>query len=278
MIRLSLLIIVIQCLTSSCFEKKKEQHLGVQTIITSKPKEDAFHKFLNEINNKREIDKEYIMKFLEGDTIYQGLDYILYGERVLNWYDSIEVIVVCRQFGYVDNYYEVVTFSSDGKFLKSYQIGYYNEGYKGIDTKKEERFTFLANHIIETRSIEKKNINDSLNYKESIGYRYCKIEPNGKIVTLSNNTTNEHDEFNQISHRIIRSSDIQNYTIVQLRILRNSIFAFHGYKFKSPDLKEYFNQKEWYKPRYDDVTDNLTDIEKLNIQIIMKREEELKKK
>ena len=33
----------------------------------------------------------------------------------------------------------------------------------------------------------------------------------------------------------------------QLRILRNTIYAVHGYKFKAADLSEIFNECEWYE-------------------------------
>jgi len=57
-----------------------------------------------------------------------------------------------------------------------------------------------------------------------------------------------------------------------LRIARNEIFARYGYIFKSNDLKSYFEEKSWYKPKYEDVTDYLTEIEKKNIELIMKLE------
>ena len=42
------------------------------------------------------------------------------------------------------------------------------------------------------------------------------------------------------------------YTKPQLRIIRNTIYALHGYNFKSEDLKQLFNDwgKNWY-PKYD---------------------------
>ena len=61
----------------------------------------------------------------------------------------------------------------------------------------------------------------------------------------------------------------------ELRLKRNEIFAVHGYKFKSADLQEYFSEQPWYRPRFDDVTNKLTDTEKKNIETLLELEEQL---
>ena len=58
------------------------------------------------------------------------------------------------------------------------------------------------------------------------------------------------------------------YSIEELRIIRNEIFARYGHQFKSPDLKEYFESQSWYQPTSSDVTNQLTELEKLNAQLI----------
>lgn len=57
----------------------------------------------------------------------------------------------------------------------------------------------------------------------------------------------------------------------ELRIIRNEIFAFHGYSFSSPDLKEYYEKKPWYRPTEkssESIADQLSEIEKYNINLI----------
>jgi len=53
-----------------------------------------------------------------------------------------------------------------------------------------------------------------------------------------------------------------------LRLLRNMIYARHGYKFNSPDLTSYFNRFDWYNPRYDNVDNLLTNVDRYHIQFI----------
>jgi len=58
----------------------------------------------------------------------------------------------------------------------------------------------------------------------------------------------------------------------ELRIIRNEIFARHGYIFKSEDLAEYFGKKKWYKPQFDKVDKYLTPEDKEYIKVIKKAE------
>jgi hypothetical protein len=55
-------------------------------------------------------------------------------------------------------------------------------------------------------------------------------------------------------------------------LMRNEIFAFHGYKFESKDLNDYFSKLDWYKPTDDDVNENLNSFEKANIKLIKELE------
>lgn len=67
------------------------------------------------------------------------------------------------------------------------------------------------------------------------------------------------------------------YTKAQLRLIRNTIYALHGYNFKSPDLKEFFSKrgKYWY-PEYEInpnfTEDDLSQVEKDNIRLLLEEE------
>ncbi len=57
--------------------------------------------------------------------------------------------------------------------------------------------------------------------------------------------------------------------------MRNEIFARHGYKFKTEEMRNYFMYEKWYVPRYDNVDDMLSDVEKKNIELIKRYESRL---
>ncbi len=77
---------------------------------------------------------------------------------------------------------------------------------------------------------------------------------------------------NIASSRKLVYSDISSLNKADLRLLRNIIYARHGYIFKSDDLKIYFSQSPWYSPRYTDVSGMLSGIEKYNVSFIQKYE------
>lgn len=47
---------------------------------------------------------------------------------------------------------------------------------------------------------------------------------------------------------LLTPEKLASYSKAQLRLIRNEIYARHGYCFKHEDLKQYFASKTWYKP------------------------------
>ena len=73
--------------------------------------------------------------------------------------------------------------------------------------------------------------------------------------------------------RLLREYDIIGLSKKELRIMRNWIYARHGYSFRSQDLINYFSKFEWYQPKYTEFPFNLlTDIEQRNIELIKRYE------
>ena len=72
----------------------------------------------------------------------------------------------------------------------------------------------------------------------------------------------------QGSTRYLVYEDIYGKTKWQLRVMRNEIFARHGYIFQSNDLRNHFGSKSWYYPQYYDVTGMLSEVEKYNVNFI----------
>ena len=61
-----------------------------------------------------------------------------------------------------------------------------------------------------------------------------------------------------------------------LQIMRNEILARHGFIFKSKKWNDYFGRNKWYEPAKKDVSSELSDIEKMNIELITWQEKHLK--
>lgn len=75
----------------------------------------------------------------------------------------------------------------------------------------------------------------------------------------------------------LKSEDVKDYSLADLRLMRNAIYAMHGYIFKNAELRKHFSAFEWYFPNNENVDANLSAIENANIKVIQARENELKK-
>jgi hypothetical protein len=56
-----------------------------------------------------------------------------------------------------------------------------------------------------------------------------------------------------------------------LRILRNMIYAKHGFIFQSQNLSTYFSTFNWYKPRFRNEDNSVTEVEKPYLDLIRKK-------
>ena len=79
-------------------------------------------------------------------------------------------------------------------------------------------------------------------------------------------------QYPQASQRVLNVEDVENLSQSELEIMRNEIYARHGYSFKNKDMRYAFNQKDWYIPMGVDIRDRITDIEARNIDLIYQYE------
>lgn len=71
----------------------------------------------------------------------------------------------------------------------------------------------------------------------------------------------------------LTSDFVSNLTKADIFILRNSIFARHGFAFRDKQLRMYFEQFDWYMPVFGDVKEDLTEVEIKNIDLLLRYEQ-----
>ena len=89
------------------------------------------------------------------------------------------------------------------------------------------------------------------------------------------NQTNDGGYISILSEKKLSDSDLKGKSNKELEIMRNSIYARHGYRFKRDDLSAYFSQFSWYTPKTNDMTSvysEMSEIEKYNVDFIKKHE------
>lgn len=76
----------------------------------------------------------------------------------------------------------------------------------------------------------------------------------------------------------LTKKDVENMYKGDLEVIRNAIYARHGYSFKNRRMRFIFDQfVPWYMPLNTDIRSNLTEIEKKNIDLIKRYEEHAEK-
>lgn len=72
----------------------------------------------------------------------------------------------------------------------------------------------------------------------------------------------------------LEAKDIENMYKRDLEVMRNAIYARHGYSFKNRIMRYFFDSEiDWYIPVSIDVSKELTDLEKRNIKLIKSYED-----
>ncbi len=117
------------------------------------------------------------------------------------------------------------------------------------------------------------------NIKEKSQNFSGKMYPNEIKTDLIDNTIHRKEEdkkvtseiegkYPEASERLLDEADVKRLSLDELKIMRNEIYARHGYIFKSNEMRDYFFKQAWYRPTVDNVDNLLTDIEKKNISLI----------
>lgn len=102
-----------------------------------------------------------------------------------------------------------------------------------------------------------------------------KNEIEGEIyedITVSFSSATESIYSINASNKLLTKKEVENLKRGDLLIIRNTIYARHGFSFKNRPLRIFFDAQEWYMPINTDIKSNLTEIEKKNIQLLLKYE------
>ena len=115
-------------------------------------------------------------------------------------------------------------------------------------------------------------------------------KPNGDAIWTLELTTNNEDTCEEMQEMMCQeepwnavNSILLNRAYLssrvadkkELRLLRNKILAYHGYRFESKDLQDYFGKIGWYKPGNNNKAIKLDIIEQTNLQLIKSVEAEM---
>ena len=196
-----------------------------------------------------------------------------------------------------DNY---LLFTQDNKVIYSIDL---LQAYVGKWNAKGDSIFIIFSYLMGKRGVGKVNEASSMDYPSY--YKYSPfmwrvhyqakghVNNNGTLDLIFKNSyldfrITEESEFNTkilnisipgeyslASIELVTDEDLKEYSKRELRIMRNEIFARYGYLFRSPELLNYFSNKEWYRPNKevnDQIELYLSEIELKNIVTIKNAE------
>lgn len=70
------------------------------------------------------------------------------------------------------------------------------------------------------------------------------------------------------SKQKLAEKDLKNLRKIDLEIIKNSVFARHGYSFKKETYRYFFEQTDWYIPVSSNVDTELSPLEKENVALL----------
>ncbi len=175
-----------------------------------------------------------------------------------------------------------------------YVVGFSSATREGADSESAKRNKEgFTTHVVETDRWEKltpgyfavvygiyKAEADAKSVKQTLDLKGISsfVKASGKPLAAKPEETKTNDggdipgRFPEASRRLLTPEDLAKYDASDLRLMRNEIFARHGFVFKDAELATYFGRQPWYTPEYEDVSGFLTEIEKQNIDRIKQAE------
>ncbi|KQM62930.1 YARHG domain-containing protein [Chryseobacterium sp. Leaf201] len=70
------------------------------------------------------------------------------------------------------------------------------------------------------------------------------------------------------SKQKLTEKDLKNLRKLDMEIIKNSVFARHGYSFKKATYRNFFEQTDWYIPISNNVDNDLSAMEKENVALL----------
>lgn len=163
--------------------------------------------------------------------------------------------------------------SKDGKF--TFKI--INDTLKGTWTANDRKNKVLSRKFVLTKQNFKYNPNLMLpDDTEYVDWYSEKLDSVKEVIDDEEETYYEEtyrtasDIITKLnaSTTLLSENDLKNLKKLELEIIRNTIFARHGYSFKKKSFRQFFDPVDWYIPVTDDMSGKLTLIEQKNIVLL----------
>lgn len=186
--------------------------------------------------------------------------------------DYSRIVVENITFSEMDFNYELKIAKTSSDFSDSEGIILYDE--VAIDGKIVNFEEIEADAIYKIKiEGKKKNTYENFDYYGPNTIKYSDTTDTNNTYRIDLNEKEDSSLYFIGTTRKFYSYELRDLTLDELGYLRNEFYARKGFQFKTDKMKNYFSQKEWFKPFTRDV--KLTEIELENVYLIRGMEQEL---
>ena len=227
-------------------------------------------------SSSKEIDDSLAKKYFDYIPIYSN------GYKISGPLKKEKILIESRSFlgltatyscgaGGICEYTILLLIHKNGQTKEIIKDFEYNVGDCGFENYKYCSFISDSLLFVVEQNTTGDCEGDTL-YTNEVSVELLQIDNQGKVRTIFLDNIDIRRDYYMLSTDLLNQEDLINKTKDELDTMRNEIFAAHGYIFKSDKWKQYFEKRIWYKPEFDDVENNLSFIEKKNIEMILKCE------
>ncbi|GET22951.1 YARHG domain-containing protein [Prolixibacter denitrificans] len=221
------------------------------------------------INKERQIPVELYRKVLGNKLTNEKVPYVeafKMFDRGKSFIFIVELGCPGDAGGYCFSYVMIST-TDDGKVENSKYIG---SSWGDLGGGTNSRISLINDSLLEVQDHDIENDDDGNPVKDTIDdYSYYVINNHG-FRPANVSEPSDGRLYPQASLRVLTFSELKQMNEDELDVMRNEIFADHGYIFKTQKWKSYFESQSWYRPRFDDVTNKLSVVERINVERILK--------
>ena len=215
------------------------------------------------------IDKELVEQILSKKYhpqvigIFPGK--ILFNKKII----GLTLIIHCGAGGFCE-FEQLAIFNLNGKLINQYEFGKCLGG-GGESLQKEN--VYCSDSLMIFKTTDRDNMFDDSLRTIKVNMETVTISETGEIQLLGKRNINTKRKYYWISTDVIQDSTISKYTKEELAEMINEIYASKGYIFKSNRWKKHFEKMQWYQSKAENVKNQLSLIETINISKILKYEQ-----
>ncbi|WP_028122002.1 YARHG domain-containing protein [Epilithonimonas tenax] len=138
-----------------------------------------------------------------------------------------------------------------------------------------KEFAYNPNFMLSKENSEESDYGNPVDWKSGKVQKNSDVNDDGKTQTYENTfyrSASDHVFKINASKQKLTEMDLKNLRKLDLQIIRNTVFARHGYSFKKETYRQFFENTDWYVPVSNNVDADLTPLEKDNVALLARLE------